>query len=247
MAVRVAVLHGVAWPNGVLPLLLWHTHEMPAGFLGAAICGFLLTAIPNWTGRRGYAGPPPMLVVALFVLARAVLWPAVPVPPQVAATIALLPLPALLLLVLPALIRTRPPRPFGPPALVLVFWAGDLLTLGDIAGWWTGWFDTGRMLALNVALALVGLIGGRIVPSFTLNALPSAGRPAELRPMPGVDRGAILALLLVVLGDLAAPGTAASGVIAGAAAVLVLLAALLRGFGSLTVAPAVAHALSGLA
>ena len=37
--------------------LAWHVHEMLFGFVMAAVAGFLLTAIPNWTGRlpvRGY-------------------------------------------------------------------------------------------------------------------------------------------------------------------------------------------------
>ena len=42
--------------------LTWHVHEMLFGFVIAAIAGFLLTAIPNWTGRaageRRTAGAP---------------------------------------------------------------------------------------------------------------------------------------------------------------------------------------------
>src|SRR5688572_19073799 len=38
--------------------LAWHRHEMLFGFVGAIIAGFLLTAIPNWTGRLPIAGPP---------------------------------------------------------------------------------------------------------------------------------------------------------------------------------------------
>src|SRR5688572_29187060 len=38
--------------------LAWHRHEMLFGFVGAVIAGFLLTAIPNWTGRLPIAGPP---------------------------------------------------------------------------------------------------------------------------------------------------------------------------------------------
>jgi uncharacterized protein involved in response to NO len=76
------------------------------------------------------------------------------------------------------------------------------------------------MLALDVALALVGLIGGRILPSFTLNALRKAGRPVELQPLPGIDRAGMLALMLVVLIDQVAPGGIAAGLVAAAAALL---------------------------
>ena len=42
-------------PFGAVPPHLWHGHEMLFGFVGAAIAGFLLTAVPSWTGSRGSA------------------------------------------------------------------------------------------------------------------------------------------------------------------------------------------------
>ncbi|MBW8268863.1 NnrS family protein [Caldovatus aquaticus] len=221
IAAWVAALHGAALPEGPLPH--WHAHEMLAGFVGAAMSGFLLTAVPNWTGRPGYGGAPLVLPVALFVLARLALAPGSPVPIGLAAALALLPLPVLLLTVLPALIRAGRARLFGPPALVLGFWVGDLLMLGDAAGWFHDTGETGEHLMLNLALALVGLIGGRIVPSFTVNALRKLGRDATLRPLPGVDTGTVAALLAVALVDLVAEETPLAGAVAAAAAVLALL------------------------
>ncbi|MGG5820019.1 NnrS family protein [Falsiroseomonas sp. HW251] len=223
MLVWTAALRGVPLPEGLLPSQRWHAHEMIAGFVGAAMCGFLLTAVPNWTERPGYAGWPVTGLAALFLAARLALLPGVYLPPSVAAGVALLPIPALLLTVLPAVLAARTPRLFGPPALILLFWAGDLLMLGEAAGWFAGTWAAGQMLALNVALALVGLIGGRIVPAFTVNALRKAGRPVELRPLPGVDRAGILALIAVVLVDLAAPGGLFAGGVAAAAGLLAAL------------------------
>ncbi len=223
VALWVVALHGHALPEGPLPMARWHAHEMVTGFIGAALSGFLLTAVPNWTSRPGYAGKPLMLLVALFVAARAVLLPGSPVPPGLAAAIALLPMPALVLMVLPALMKANTMRLYGPPALVLAFWAGDVLMLGDAAGWWEGTFAAGQLLSLNVALALVGLIGGRIVPSFTINALRRKGFAATLKPLPGVDRAAMASLLAVVVVDIAAPNTLAAGLVAAVAAPLVLL------------------------
>jgi uncharacterized protein involved in response to NO len=217
-------LLGVAVPDGPLPMIRWHAHELLAGFIGAAMIGFLMTAIPNWTGRRGYAGPPLMAIAGLFLAARLALLPGSPIPADLALALALVPLPATMLLVLPALIKAKAARLFGPPALVLGFWSGQLMMAAEAAGWWTapGW-ATGQMLMANMALLLVGLIGGRIVPAFTLNALRKAGRPVELAPLPGVDRAALLALVVVVVLDLAAPGGRAAGLAAAAAALLVAL------------------------
>src|SRR6185437_4510142 len=54
-----AFLYGVPLESAFTSLA-WHRHEMLFGFVGAAIVGFLLTAIPNWTGRLP-AGPSPAL------------------------------------------------------------------------------------------------------------------------------------------------------------------------------------------
>jgi uncharacterized protein involved in response to NO len=32
-------------------LIAWHAHEFLFGYIGAVVTGFILTAIPNWTGR----------------------------------------------------------------------------------------------------------------------------------------------------------------------------------------------------
>ncbi|RAI55177.1 NnrS family protein [Roseicella frigidaeris] len=219
----VAALHGAGLPEGPLPGARWHGHEMLAGFIGAALSGFLLTAIPNWTGCPAYSGAPLALLAALFVAARLVLLPGSPVPAPIAAIVALLPIPALLATVLPAVIQAATPRLFGPPALILAFWAGDVLMLGDAAGWWDGTFARGALLSLDVALALVGLIGGRIIPAFTRSALKKAGQEVEPHPLPGVDTAGVAALVTVALVDLVAPGGIVAGLVSAVAAALALL------------------------
>lgn len=222
MLIWIAALHGARLPDGPLPIARWHGHEMISGFIGAAIAGFLLTAVPNWTGRRGYAGTPLALLAGLYLAARLALLPGSPVAAPVAAAIGLLPVPALLLTILPALVKTGSPRLFGPPALVLAFWVGDALMLAEVAGWTADTFAAGQRLALNVALALVGLIGGRIVPSFTLNALRKAGQAPGSPPWPWIDRAGMVALGAVVVVDLIVPDSASSGAVAAIAALLAL-------------------------
>src|SRR5664279_2280846 len=48
----------------------WHVHEMLYGFLPAVVTGFLLTAIPNWTGRLPIQGTPLLVLVALWLAGR---------------------------------------------------------------------------------------------------------------------------------------------------------------------------------
>lgn len=221
----VAALHGAPLPDGPLPLPVWHAHEMLAGFVGAAMAGFLLTAVPNWLGGPGYGGKVLALAAGVFLAARLALAPGSPVPVGAAAVLALLPLPILLAWIAPALVRSGRARVFGPPLMVLGFWIADVLMLGDAAGWWAAsTWSTGRLLALDVAVLLVGLIGGRIVPSFTLNALRKRGPAPELSPaFPRADEAANLSLAAVALVDLAAPGGVWAGAAAAVAAVLCAL------------------------
>src|SRR4029079_13258575 len=48
----------------------WHVHEMLFGFVPAIVTGFLLTAIPNWTGRLPLQGMPLVVLVALWIAGR---------------------------------------------------------------------------------------------------------------------------------------------------------------------------------
>ena len=63
------------------PANLWHGHEMLFGFIVAAVAGFLLTAVPSWTGARRFAGWPLAMLTALWMLGRVAVassarWPA---------------------------------------------------------------------------------------------------------------------------------------------------------------------------
>jgi uncharacterized protein involved in response to NO len=85
LAAAASALVLVAWwaavVSGGLPMTarwpgsLWHGHEMLRGFVVAAIAGFLLTAVPSWTGRRGFGGAP-LVAYSWTIAASAALWAA---------------------------------------------------------------------------------------------------------------------------------------------------------------------------
>jgi uncharacterized protein involved in response to NO len=63
--------------QGILPLnserlagTIWHAHEMVWGFGTAAIAGFLLTAVPEFTSSAEFAPRETLLLVAFWLLAR---------------------------------------------------------------------------------------------------------------------------------------------------------------------------------
>ncbi|MCF6344322.1 MAG: NnrS family protein, partial [Devosiaceae bacterium] len=51
----------------------WHKHELLFGYTGAVIAGFLLTAIPNWTGRLPISGLKLFILVSVWLLARIII------------------------------------------------------------------------------------------------------------------------------------------------------------------------------
>jgi uncharacterized protein involved in response to NO len=70
MALWIAILQGsFSLPTAFDPVA-WHVHEMLFGFVVAAIAGFLLTAIPNWTGRMPLQGAPLAVLVGVWVAGR---------------------------------------------------------------------------------------------------------------------------------------------------------------------------------
>src|SRR5581483_7443470 len=59
----------VSLPSALSPLD-WHVHEMLFGYVAAVITGFLLTAIPNWTGRLPIQGLPLLALVLVWIAGR---------------------------------------------------------------------------------------------------------------------------------------------------------------------------------
>ena len=66
----IAFILGAGEPPTAFPPNVWHAHEMSFGYGGAVVAGFLLTAIPNWTGRLPLQGGPLGALVVLWFCGR---------------------------------------------------------------------------------------------------------------------------------------------------------------------------------
>ena len=77
-----------------MPPHLWHGHELIFGFGAAALGGFFLTAVPNWTGAKGAARSFIEIAAAIWLLGRLAMWFSGALPPLLvaAADLAFLPL-----------------------------------------------------------------------------------------------------------------------------------------------------------
>ncbi|CAO4139046.1 NnrS family protein [Methylorubrum aminovorans] len=158
----------VALPTAFVPRD-WHVHEMLYGYVAAAVAGFLLTAVPNWTGRLPLQGAPLLVLVLAWVAGRAAVWTSAWIGwfPAALADLAFL----LLLTVAVAreVVAGRNWRNLKVIALLGLLSAGNALFHAEAH--LRGIAECGTRLGIAAALVLVMLIGGRIVPSFTRNWL----------------------------------------------------------------------------
>ena len=210
--------YGVPLPSG-WPPTLWHAHEMIFGFVAAAIAGFLLTAVPSWTGQRGFAGAPLLILTLLWLSARVLI-----------ATASAWLAPAVLLtdvafLVLLGIVIAPPLLRSGNRNVVLLLVLALLATCNATFHWALMQHDPtlafrSVLLAIDIALLLVTIIGGRIIPTFTGNALRASGSTVLIRTWPMIGPLTIAAMAAVILVDLLWRDSRAAGVLAAVVAVL---------------------------
>lgn len=206
-------------PDGFDPLL-WHQHEMLFGFAAAAICGFVLTAIPNWTGRLPVRGGRLLFLVILWGLGRVAMLALPLIGPWVAAVLDIAFLTALSLLIGRELVSGKNWRNLPVLALISLFALGNWLIHFELVGI----VDTaaaGFRLSTFVLAILVALIGGRIVPSFTRNWLVQKGAEALPAAMNSLDKVALLALVFLAIAEVFLPDAKATAVFAILSGILI--------------------------
>jgi len=187
----------------------WHRHEMLFGFVGAAVSGFLLTAIPNWTGRLPIAGKPLLALFALWAAARVAVLVSALASLWLASVFDVGLFVSLALLAAREVIASNN-RNVPIVGLVLLFGVADavdyLQTGGVIAG------DYGWRAAIALVIVMISMIGGRIIPSFTRNWLVKSGAVGALPTQPQkLDLVIIGSTALALLFWLAFPGERLTG------------------------------------
>lgn len=189
-----------ASPLGALPAQLWHSHEMLFGFIGAAVAGFVLTAVPSWTGSRGFAGTPLVVLVLAWLAGRIAFAYFNSLPLPVVMLAEALYLPALIATIAPSLVRSRN-RNTVLLLVIAALWVADLAFLyaihsADVAG-----ASAALRAGIDVILVLLTLIAGRVVPPFTANALRKRGLEVSFRSGKIVERGVIIAMIAFLAAD----------------------------------------------
>ena len=196
----------------------WHVHEMLYGYVPAVVTGFLLTAIPNWTGRLPIQGMPLLILVAVWLAGRVAV--------TFSAEIGWLPATivdvAFLALVVAAAAREivagKNWRNLRVVGLVTLLLAGNIAF--HLEAHINGSAEYGARIGIAAVVLLIVVIGGRIIPSFTRNWLARENPGRLPAPFARFDvavigfTAATLALWIVL------PSARATGAALGIAGVL---------------------------
>ncbi len=209
-------LFGFVRVDGFLDPVNWHAHEMVFGFTVAAIAGFLLTAVGNWTGRETAIGGHLTALTALWVLGRVALLSASVLPKPIVLVVELSFLPALFVTLARPLIRTGNARNYIMLVVLGALFLLDLVMCLDAVGVLAGIRQRASLAAVDLATLLIVIIATRIFPMFTRNATGVD----TIKNVPKLDASAIVAVALFTISELFAPGKALFGVLALAAAAL---------------------------
>ncbi len=220
----------VPWYLGLIslpsafPPTVWHSHEMLFGYGPAVIAGFLLTAVPNWTGRLPVVGWPLATLCALWLAGRIAMAASAPLGSVPSALISLLFPFALCGVIAREIIAGRNWRNLKVLAGIGVLTAAQMAFHLEV--WRDGHATYADHLAVAATLALIMIVGGRIVPSFTTNWLKRENPGALPASFDRFDRWTMILSVAALLAWVAAPALAGAG--RGAAAALLVGSGLLQ-------------------
>lgn len=178
------------------PPVAWHAHELLFGFVPAVIAGFLLTALPAWTGRPPVAGWRLAALVAAWLAGRVAIAGSLTLGHPATALITLAFPLALTVVAAREIIAGRSARNRKVLAILGGLIVGQGLFHWEI--WRFGQSAYGSRMGISATLLLIMLIGGRIIPSFTGNWLKAQGITRLPAPFSRFDAGAMALAVLAL-------------------------------------------------
>ena len=202
---------GVISLRSHLGALDWHIHEMIYGYVAAAVAGFLLTAIPNWTGRLPVSGAPLAGLALLWLAGRIALLASATIGAVPAAVIDVSFLVALAGFAAREIVAGKNWRNLRVLVVLGILALGNIVFHAEVL--LIGAADYGIRIAIAAMVGMIMLVGGRIVPSFTNNWL-ARNNPGRLPiPFSRFDAVALGTSGVALLAWIAAPTHPATGVL----------------------------------
>jgi uncharacterized protein involved in response to NO len=207
----------LALPTAFSPLD-WHIHEMIYGYVAAAIAGFLLTAIPNWTGRLPVNGYPLASLFALWLVGRMAIAGSAICGAWLAAVVDVAFLATFAAVAIGEIIAGRNWHNLRVLFVLGVLIAGNIVFHIEAIRY--GAADYGIRIGIAALIGLIMLVGGRIVPSFTHNWL-ARNNPGRLpQPFSRYDAATIGVSALALMLWIALPQSGVSAMVLLIAGVL---------------------------
>ena len=205
----------VAVPS-LLPPVAWHAHSLLFGYVPAVIAGFLLTAVPNWTGRLPVVGWPLAGLFLLWVAGRIAMLVSAHLGTWLTAVVDLSFLCALTAVVAREIVSAGNWRNLKVLLVLCLLLAAQALFHWEVDRY--GGPEVADRLAIAAIITLISLIGGRIVPSFTTNWIKRLN-PGRLPQPPGrfdavaMAAGIVALAVWIVSARMAVPGWLCGGLL----------------------------------
>jgi uncharacterized protein involved in response to NO len=191
-------------------VIAWHAHEFLFGYITAVMTGFILTAIPNWTGRFPLQGKPLLALFALWLAGRAAMLATDEIGSGVAAIVDCTYLVVLTAVITREIVAGSNWRNLRVAVLIGLTAVANIVFQAEVVIYAAPTY--GLRLGVATIVGLIMVVGGRITPSFTSNWMTRQGSEKRPAPLGRFDIGSIGLAALALIAWIAAPdwyGTAA--------------------------------------
>ncbi len=149
-----------------LTVFQWHSHEMLYGYTLAVIAGFLLTAVGNWTGKRTISGVPLLLLLLVWLVARAMPFIEHPQAMLAMASLDIVFNIGLAIAILIPILEVRQWKHLAIWSKVVFLLAGNGLFYLGLFNILDNGVQLGIYTGLYIILSLIMLMGRRVIPFF---------------------------------------------------------------------------------
>jgi uncharacterized protein involved in response to NO len=191
-------------------VIAWHAHEFLFGYIAAVMTGFILTAIPNWTGRLPLQGKPLLALFVLWLAGRGTMLATDEIGTAAAAIVDCTYLVVLTAVITREIVAGSNWRNLRVAVLIGVTAVANIVFQAEALIY--GAPTYGLRLAVAAIVGLIMVVGGRVTPSFTSNWMTRQGSQVRPAPLGRFDIGSIALAAFALIAWIAAPdwyGTAA--------------------------------------
>lgn len=198
----------------------WHAHSFLFGYLWAVIAGFLMTAVPNWTGRLPIVGWPLAGLVSLWLIGRIAMVFSFYLANYLTIALDLLFPLSFTFAISREIVAGKNWRNLKILILLLMLFCANCLFDGEAFSGIYAADNYGARWAVAIAVFLIAIIGGRIIPSFTRNWLVKQGVSILPAPHDRIDQSIMVVTAICLLLWIVLPDSYVTAIICGVCGIL---------------------------